>query len=65
MSYQHFKKGDIVKHSRTNAIMIVTDTHPQSSGSRYANGFIGVRQLKGELKGDDWFIASDALELMV
>jgi hypothetical protein len=65
MSHCCFKKGDIVKHSRTNTIMIVTDNQPQTSDSKYPQNFIGVRQLKGELKSNDWFIASDALELMV
>jgi hypothetical protein len=45
--------------------MIVTDNQPQTSDSKYPQNFIGVRQLKGELKSNDWFIASDALELMV
>jgi hypothetical protein len=60
-----FKKGDLVKHINSGAILIVTGEKRMTRTTEYLESFIGVRQLKGNLKGDNWFMASDTLELVV
>jgi len=65
MTSQYFKKGDLVKHTSSGAILIVTGEKHMTRTTGYLDSFVGVRQLEGKLKGDNWFIASDTLELVV
>ena len=48
-----FKNGDLVRHKTTGAIMLIT--------TEAKNNFFGVKQIKGNLKGEDWVIACDSL----
>jgi hypothetical protein len=48
-----FKKGDLVRHKTTGAILLIT--------TEAKNNFFGVKQIKGNLKREDWVIACDSL----